>query len=631
MSYLKIDPTKRFFSRLKLWIIVPISLFFFLNAAMAPKKELSLPMDSAPFPYVDTDGDGIPDDIDEDDDNDGIPDLFEDGCEINTAFGTPPATVATTNYVTSIYTNYNGFWSSSAGSINPQAYDNVSTLLAFTVGSKTYATGVNSTAMIDSDSNGLFDLMDTDGNGTGDISVEETSWTALRPVTKIKSGIRLEGRAIDGNTSSAVGPLLTTGGIPFNPYLYEGERGLDMSYAIANIGNAWYFRLGGTNTPAYGDGQVDILLTQGAQLGSGSNYNRLHLLDEDGNYLGNGVEINWNTTPIVGNSIVDQYNVNDSPNASNSKKNIRLAGVELSEFGLTPAERARAVIFRLEISANADPIFFVVNDNSFITTCTPLDTDGDGLANSIDLDSDNDGILDAVEAGHGQTLVAGRVPGTVGTDGIPNAVQAPSQYDNGTINYEILDSNSDNILDYVSTDSDADGCNDVVEAGFTDGDNDGFLGTSPVSIDTWGVVTGQGGYTVPRDGDSNGTPDYREAGDTPEILAAPSSAVIFDGHSGNIAITVDDTTSFQWQLSTDNGLTFSDLSDSATYSGTDTATLTISDVDMEMEGHLYRVALFNDAYVCDPSAISDAITLDVRIASMITNRKITFRVNKEGS
>ncbi|KAB5490067.1 MULTISPECIES: hypothetical protein [Flagellimonas] len=631
MSYTKIDPTKRFFSRLKLWIIVPISLFFFLNAAMAPKKELPLPMDSAPLPYVDTDGDGISDDIDEDDDNDGIPDLFEDGCEINTAFGTPPATVPTTNYVTSIYTNYNGFWSSSAGSINPQSYDNVSTLLAFTVGSKTYATGVNSTAMIDSDSNGLFDLMDTDGNGTGDISVEETSWTALRPVTKIKSGIRLEGRAIDGNTSSAVGPLLTTGGIPFNPYLYEGERGLDMSYAIANIGNAWYFRLGGTNTPAYGDGQVDILLTQGAQLGSGSNYNRLHLLDEDGNYLGNGVEINWNTTPIVGNSIVDQYNVNDSPNASNSKKNIRLAGVELAEFGLTPAERARAVIFRLEISANADPIFFVVNDNSFITTCTPLDTDGDGLANSIDLDSDNDGILDAVEAGHGQTLVAGRVPGAVGTDGIPNAVQAPSQYDNGTINYEILDSNNDNILDYVSTDSDADGCNDVMEAGFTDGDNDGFLGTSPVSIDAWGVVTGQGGYTAPHDGDGNGIFDYREAGDSPGILAAPSNMVIFDGQSGNIAITVDDTTSFQWQLSTDNGLTFSDLSDSATYSGTDTATLTINNVGMEMEGYRYRLVLFNDAYVCDPSAISDAITLDVRVASMITNRKITFRVDKEGS
>jgi len=621
---------------IKLFLIIPIIFCILLfgpvvshDMAISKKKNPNLPTNTTYFqPFVDTDGDGLSDDIDEDDDNDGIPDLFEDGCEMNTAFSSPPSSLTSTNYVTSVYTNYNGFWASSVGSLNPKAYDNVSELLAFKVGSETYATGVGASAMIDSNSNGLYDSMDTDGNGTGDVTIVETSWTALRPVTKIKTGIRLEGRAIDGNNGNAVGPQLTSGGIPFNPYLYEGERGLDMGYAIANINNAWYFRLGGANTPAYGDGEMDILLTQGAQLGGGYNYNRLHLLDEDGNYLGNGVEVNWNNTPVVGNSHVDQYNTDDSTSGKNVKKNIRLAAVELSEFGLTPAERAKAVIFRLEISANADPIFFVVNDNSFITNCTPQDTDGDGLANSLDLDSDNDGIYDGIEAGHGIALVGGKLTGPVGTDGIADVVQAVGQYDNGTINYEIKDSNNDNTLDFLSSDSDSDGCNDVLEAGFLDGDNDGYLGTSPIMTNSWGVVTGQGGYTDPMDGNGNTVPDYQEFSSAPNISVAPQDTLIFDGNSGNISITASNTTQYQWQISTDEGVIFSNMVNSANYSGTETATLNVHDTTLGFDGLLFRVILINEGYVCSSPITSEVVQLNIRVKTVITNKKITYRVHK---
>ncbi|ADV47622.1 hypothetical protein Celal_0276 [Cellulophaga algicola DSM 14237] len=629
----------RYLTSIRLLLIIPITFLITLlepdaahNATFFEKekpKEITDTNKYKPLAEIDTDGDGLTDDIDEDDDNDGIPDLYEDGCEVNTAFGTPPSSLTSTNYVTSIYTNYNSFWASSVGSLNPTGYDNVSELLAFKVGSETYATGVGASVMIDSDGNGLYDSMDTDGDTTGDVTLEETTWTALRPVTKIKSGIRLEGRAIDGNTSNAVGPQLTSGGIPFNPYLYEGERGLDMGYAIANIDNAWYFRLGGANTAAYGDGEMDILLTQGAQLGSGLNYNRLHLLDEDGNYLGNGVEVNWNNTPVVGNSNVDQYNVNDSSSGRNQKKNIRLAAVELSEFGLTPAERAIAVIFRLEISANADPIFFVVNDKSFITACTPQDTDGDGIVNSLDLDSDNDGIYDAIEAGHGQALVDGRLTGPVGTDGIVNSIQATGQYDNGTINYEIKDSNNDNILDFLSSDSDADGCNDVLEAGFLDGDDDNYLGTSPLMTNSWGVVTGQGGYTTPRDGNGNNVPDYQEFSSAPSILTAPQDTVIFDGNSGYISITAANTTQYQWQISTDGGTNFSDIVDTTTYSGIETATLGIYDTNLNFDGLLYRVIILNEGYVCSTYVTSEIAQLSIRVKSVITNKRITYRIKKE--
>ncbi|MBD0780033.1 hypothetical protein HPE56_19715 [Maribacter sp. ANRC-HE7] len=579
-------------------------------------------------PLLDSDNDGLTDDIDDDDDNDGIPDIFESRCETSTPYGSPSATLLSSNHVTSLYSDYNSFWSSSTGAINTQAIDDFSTLLAFKVGTKTYATGVTDGAMFDSDANGYLDLMDTNGDGIGDLTVEETLWTALKPVTKIKSGIRLEARSIDGNTSSAVGPLLTSGGLPFNPYLYAGQRGLDMAYAIANIGNSWYFRLGGSNLAAYGDGIMDILLTQGAQLGGGSNYNRVHLLDEDGNYLGNGVEVNWNNVPVVGYSMVDQYNADDSVSGRNQRKAIRFAAVELSEFGLTPAEMDKAVIFRLEISANADPIFFAVNEESFVTSCPALDTDGDGIPNSIDLDSDNDGIFDAVEAGHGQNLVDGRVTGPVSNDGVPDNVQVASQKNNGTIDYELKDSDNDNILDFLSLDSDSDGCNDVLEAGFTDVDDDGFLGSGILSIDSSGLVTGQGGYTDPDDLDANGTPDFRETGSAPNITVQPHDTVIFDGSTGTFAVTSGNTSSYQWQISTNGGVDFSDLVDSAEYIGTDTASLQVKGASLSMNGYMYRVILYNDGFACSTPIVSENLLLAVKVGTVITNKRITYRVKK---
>ena len=40
---------------------------------------------------------------------------------------------------------------------------------------------------------------------------------------------------------------------------------------------------------------------------------------------------------------------------------------------------------------------------------------------------------------------------------------------------------SDDNPDYLELDSDDDGCYDVAEAGYTDGDGDGYLGNSPVT------------------------------------------------------------------------------------------------------------------------------------------------------
>ena len=58
-----------------------------------------------------------------------------------------------------------------------------------------------------------------------------------------------------------------------------------------------------------------------------------------------------------------------------------------------------------------------------------------------------------------------------------------------------------------SLDSDGDGCLDVLEAGFEDGDKDGIIGSGTPSVDTSGKVEGHE-YDTPLDTDSDGTKDF---------------------------------------------------------------------------------------------------------------------------
>ena len=137
--------------------------------------------------------------------------------------------------------------------------------------------------------------------------------------------------------------------------------------------------------------------------------------------------------------------------------------------------------------------------NYFIEIAVCADTDWDGISNKLDLDSDNDGIHDVIEAGHGEsdTDQDGVIDGPAsdfGVNGLFNGLE--TAVDNGVLNYTVSDTDGDGFIDAFESDSDNDGCVDVLEAGFADGDGDGQLGPSPVTVDTDGLVTsGTTGYT----------------------------------------------------------------------------------------------------------------------------------------
>ena len=231
-----------------------------------------------------------------------------------------------------------------------------------------------------------------------------------------------------------------------------------------------------------------------------------------------------------------------------------------------------------------------------------LDTDGDGIRDRVDLDSDNDGIFDAVEAGHAVSNTNGRLTGAVGTDGIPNTVQASGQQNSGTINYTIRDSDNDGNRDYIDVDSDGDGCSDTMESGFTQSSSKpGELQGTGYNLS--GRVTGNtNGYTTPADGNSNSVFDYREAGAAPAITAQPQNQSVSVGNNATFSVTATGASlAYQWQISTNGGSSYSDIS------GATGASYTVSSALSSQNGNRYRVVVRSRSYACSSTTSNSGI------------------------
>ena len=108
----------------------------------------------------------------------------------------------------------------------------------------------------------------------------------------------------------------------------------------------------------------------------------------------------------------------------------------------------------------------------------PPDTDGDGQPDYVDLDSDNDTVSDLIEGGSGATDAdndgVADGPDADGDGIVDDADDNDAQFgedgDSGP-----QDTDGDNTPDYIDTDSDDNGFDDIDEAGNSnlDGDNDG--------------------------------------------------------------------------------------------------------------------------------------------------------------
>ncbi|MDP5158826.1 MAG: T9SS type B sorting domain-containing protein [Flaviramulus sp.] len=251
-------------------------------------------------------------------------------------------------------------------------------------------------------------------------------------------------------------------------------------------------------------------------------------------------------------------------------------------------------------------------DDVYDINTLPIDTDGDTVSDFYDLDSDNDGITDLIESGllgilSDTDLNGIEDGGSFGTNGWADAAETTP--DSNLIGYTINDLDNDTIFSYIDADSDGDGCSDVIEAGFSDSNNDDYLGDGAVVVDLMpDSTTGQGLVTNASDGYTLPNSDYL---DSAPIIITTQPIDIEVCHLSNTTLSVTLSTPFdsiQWELSTD-GITWNPLTDDATYSGSQTTDLTIISTPLSLNNYQYRVRLERNGNSC--GLYSDEVNLIV--------------------
>jgi|694.fasta_scaffold00566_9 gliding motility-associated-like protein len=247
------------------------------------------------------------------------------------------------------------------------------------------------------------------------------------------------------------------------------------------------------------------------------------------------------------------------------------------------------------------------NGNGF----TPIDTDNDGVPDCLDLDSDNDGVFDLNEANHGANDANndGRIDGPVTTNGMNQQIQ--NGPNSGTINYTPWDIDGDGIPNYIDLDSDGDNCEDVIEAGFLDSDADGQIGSSPLTVNSSGLPSLGQGYSQP----AFLSPYQVPAPINIQQQPVNTSECLRENIILNMSSVEAET--FQWQISTDNGINWVNIVDNPVYVGSNTNALQINNLTSAMNNHQFRVFLNRVGNAC--GLYSDVSTLTIFALPVLVN------------
>lgn len=172
----------------------------------------------------------------------------------------------------------------------------------------------------------------------------------------------------------------------------------------------------------------------------------------------------------------------------------------------------------------------------------PTDSDGDGIPDYLDIDSDDDGIPDNVEA---QTTADNIAPSgvDVNANGLDDAYEQngnlgiiPVNTDNEDLpDYLDDDSDNDNVPDYIEAhDHNHDGIPDVVFTGSdkdNDGLDDGYEGNTVIDIDVNDEINDPINDLPNTDGDDES--DYRDTDDDDDGILTIDEDVNQDGNYAN--------------------------------------------------------------------------------------------------
>jgi hypothetical protein len=81
------------------------------------------------------------------------------------------------------------------------------------------------------------------------------------------------------------------------------------------------------------------------------------------------------------------------------------------------------------------------------------------------------------------------------------------------------------------------------------------------------------------------------AGIAPTITLQPANALTYNGFTASFTVAATNATAYQWQVSTNGGLSYTDVINNAMYAGATTATLNLTGVTTAMDGYYYRAVV----------------------------------------
>ncbi|WP_435261469.1 PKD-like domain-containing protein [Tenacibaculum sp. nBUS_03] len=460
---------------------------------------------------LDTDGDGILDNVDVDDDNDGIPDSSE-GTGDTDGDGIPDSLDLDSDNdgILDVDEGGNGDLDTNGDGVIDS----------------------NDTGYVDSDNDGQADDSvdtdeepDTDGDGVPDYQDLDSDNDGINDVIENGNG------DLDTNNDGVIDSNDTGGSDSDEDGISDSVDSDSSNFGEGNGGEGDTVDTDGDGVPDYQDLDSDDDGINDITEGGND--------DEDGNGLVDGPDSD-------GDGILDEVDEDDSGfgDAGNTDVNdtdptdpnsggtgvVPDSGTDSDGDGISDSVDGDDTAFGDFIDTDGDGIpdnIDVDDDNDGIPDSAEGtgDTDGDGIPDSLDLDSDNDGILDVDEGGNGDLdtngdgVIDSNDTGYVDSD---NDGQADGSVDTD----EEPDTDGDGVPDYQDLDSDNDGINDVIEngngdldtnndgvidsndTGGSDSDEDGISDSVDSDSSNFGEGNGGEGDTVDTDGD--GVPDYQD-------------------------------------------------------------------------------------------------------------------------
>jgi hypothetical protein len=344
---------------------------------------------------IDTDNDGIPNQLDLDSDGDNCTDAIESNSS-TTATSTSVYPTGTDTNANGLLNNYES--ATTAGTVNySSTYTN-------------YALSSSINACADTDGDGIRDAFDLDDDNDGVLDTFEMGCGTGITISGTNGGVKAENTAPPGWTNSVSSP--------------------DIADATGHVYGPWNVGCSGT-APLPPNGHLSWMSffsnTQEAfkttlnNLVPNKSYN---LTLNYGKFAALGVGLGQVTIKL-GSVVIDQY----TPTLG--------CGWETRTITFTATAATQELQFQNTGPTSATwNTNISISANAIVPVCTDIDTDNDGIPNRLELDSDGDGCSDAKEASSSTTATSTTVY-PIGTD--TNANGLLNNYESattaGTVNY----------------------------------------------------------------------------------------------------------------------------------------------------------------------------------------------------